>query len=120
MRIADDLRAMRESIELSQREFARKLTKSGHKFSYTKVRDIEEKKRSIWIDDLDAWLRACGHSLLPYLQTLADQQELDLMSTSKETIRLFKMALTLPEKLEIMHAILAGILAAELRNERGQ
>ncbi len=106
---------MRESIEPSQREFARKLTKSGHEMSYTKVRDIEEKKRSIWIDAT----RSDG-AISVMLQTIADEEEIDLMNASQETIRLFKMALTLPEKRELLHAVLVALLASEIRSEKAR
>jgi len=114
-RIAEDLRALRKSKNLSTRALAEKID-----ISYATVQAIEKKQRAPKITVLDAWLNHFGKAMIPYLNEMADSEELDSIAAQRETIRLLKIALVLPEKRKALEGFIDALLADEKRSEKSQ
>jgi transcriptional regulator with XRE-family HTH domain len=103
--IIEDLVRLRNSRSWSQRTLAQR---SG--ISREIVRKIETREHPIQVDELFAWLHACGVSPVLWLLQYLNQEELKVRDKDRHLAQLFQRALRIPQHRKTIEAVL-GMLA---------
>jgi len=110
-----DLRDLRDSLGLSQRDFAEK---AG--IDWGKIQRIEGGQSLIDIADFAACLDAAGTSLMKYLNQQAIAEHLKALQEDWELAEIFVWALKIPAKREMLTPILRGMYAEAKRSDKNR
>lgn len=99
--LVNELIALRKRKKMSQRELAEKIG-----VSYTTIQDIEKRERSLWIEDLDKWLEACGANTVLWLAQHLQAGERKIAERDRKLLKLFRRSLRSSTHRQIIDGLL--------------
>ncbi len=103
--LARDLIDLREATGQSQREFGER---AG--LNYGKIQRFESRAQpSLAIDDVAAWLEACGTNLVIYFGRVSMTNDLKTLEKDAELVEKFKRALKIPKNREMLRVLLEAL-----------